>query len=126
VIDNPKENSMLQASAVKWVDASVTETRRSEGEDLLARKYIMILAEQDEDRRLRMRIRPDEATALALVLEPAEPPRPFTCKLAASLDATGSAVSEVITSLIAQVFYAAVIVRVLGARGRPTPGPTAR
>jgi hypothetical protein len=59
-----------------------------------------------------MWIGPAEATALALALESAEAPRPFTYKLAASLvDAAGSAISEVrITSLIAQVFYAAVIV----------------
>ena len=113
VIDIPKEKSMPQTSAVEWIDASVTEVRRSEGEDLLARKYIMILAERGGDRRLPMWIGPAEATALALALESAEAPRPFTYKLAASLvDAAGSAISEVrITSLIAQVFYAAVIVR---------------
>jgi hypothetical protein len=112
VIDIPKETSMPQTSAVEWIDASVSEVRRSEGEDLLARKYIMILAERDGGRRLPMWIGPAEATALALALESAEAPRPFTYKLAASLvDAAGSAISEVrITSLIAQVFYAAVIV----------------
>jgi RNA polymerase sigma factor (sigma-70 family) len=113
VIDVPREKSMPQTSAVEWVDASVTEVRRSEGEDLLGRRYIMILAECDGGRRLPMWIGPAEATALALALESAEAPRPFTFKLAASLvDAAGSAISEVkITSLIAQVFYAAVIVR---------------
>jgi bifunctional DNase/RNase len=113
VIDIPREKSMPQTSAVQWVDASVTEVRRSEGEDLLERKYIMILAEHDGDRRLPIWIGPAEATALALTLESAEAPRPFTYKLGASLvDAAGSAISEVrITSLIAQVFYAAVIVR---------------
>jgi RNA polymerase sigma factor (sigma-70 family) len=113
VIDIPKEKSMPQASAVEWIDASVTEVRRSEGEDLLARKYIMIFAERGGARRLPMWIGPAEAIALALALESAETPRPFTYKLAASLvDAAGSAICEVrITSLIAQVFYAAVIVQ---------------
>jgi RNA polymerase sigma factor (sigma-70 family) len=114
VIDIPKEKSMPQTtSAVEWVDASVTEVRRSEGEDLLGRKYVMILAERDGDRRLPMWISPAEAAALAMALESAETPRPFTFKLAAGLvEAAGSAISEVrITSLIAQVFYAAVIVR---------------
>lgn len=76
----------------------------SAGEDLLARKYIMILAERGGDRRLPMWIGPAEATALAL--ESAEAPRPFTYKLAVGLvDAAGSAICEVrITSLIAQVF----------------------
>jgi RNA polymerase sigma factor (sigma-70 family) len=113
VIDIPKEKSMPQTSAVQWVDASVAEIRRSDGEDLLARKYIMILAERGGGRRLPMWIGPAEASALALALESAEAPRPFTYKLAAGLvDAAGSAISEVrITSLISQVFYAAVIVR---------------
>jgi RNA polymerase sigma factor (sigma-70 family) len=113
VIDIPREKSMPQTSAVEWVDASVIEIRRSAGEDPLERKYIMILAERDGDRRLPIWIGPAEAIALALALESAEAPRPFTYKLAASLvDAADSAISEVrITSLIAQVFYAAVLVR---------------
>jgi hypothetical protein len=113
VIDIPKEKSMPQTSAVEWVDASVTEIRRSEGQDLLERKYIMILAERDGDRRLPMWIGPVEASALAMAMESAETPRPFTYKLAAGLvDAAGSAIAEVrITSLISQVFYAAVIVQ---------------
>jgi RNA polymerase sigma factor (sigma-70 family) len=113
VIDVPEEKSMPQTRAVEWVDASVTGVRRSEGEDMPARKYIMILAERDGDRRLPMWIGPAEASALAMALESAEAPRPFTYKLAASLvDAAGSAICEVkIASLIAQVFYAAVIVR---------------
>jgi uncharacterized protein len=113
VIDIPKEKSMPQASAVEWVDASVTEVRRSAGGDLLAQKYVMILAERDGDRRLPIWIGPGEAAALAMALESAEAPRPFTYKLAAGLvDAAGSAICEVrITSLIVPVFYAAVIVR---------------
>lgn len=115
-IDIPKEKSMPQTSAVEWVDASVTEVRRSEGEDMLRRKYIMVLAECDGDRRLPIWIGPAEASALALALESAEAPRPFTYKLAAGLvDAAGSAITEVrITRLIAQVFYAAVIVESSG------------
>lgn len=113
VIDIPKEKSMPQTSATEWVDVSVTEVRRSEGEDTLRRKYIMILAERAGDRQLPIWIGPAEAAALALALESAEAPRPLTYKLAASLvDAAGSAISEVrITTLIAEVFYAAVIVQ---------------
>ena len=113
VTEIPKEKIMPQTSAVEWIDASVTEVRRSAGEDLPVQKYIMILAERDGARRLPMWIGPAEATALALALESAEVPRPFTYTLAASLvDAAGSAICEVrITRLIAQVFYAAVIVR---------------
>ena len=134
VIDIPKEKSMPQTSATEWVDVSVTEVRRSEGEDTLRRKYIMILAERAGDRQLPIWIGPAEAAALALALESAEAPRPLTYKLAASLvDAAGSAISEVrITTLIAEVFYAAVIVQGPGGprevrlpaqrRGEPRPG----
>ena len=113
VIDIPKEKSMPQTSAAEWVDVSVTEVRRSAGEDMPRRKYIMILAERVGDRQLPIWIGPAEAAALALALESAEAPRPLTYKLAASLvDAAGSAISEVrITTLITQVFYAAVIVQ---------------
>jgi bifunctional DNase/RNase len=113
VIDIPKEKSMPQTSAVEWVDASVTDIRRSAGEDPLQRKYIMMLAERAGHRQLPIWIGPAEASALALALESAEAPRPFTYKLTAGLvDAAGSAITEVrITSLIAQVFYAAVIVQ---------------
>jgi RNA polymerase sigma factor (sigma-70 family) len=116
VIDIPKEKSMPRTSAVEWVDASVTDVRRSAGEDMLRRKYIMILAERAGDRQLPIWIGPAEASALALALESAEAPRPFTYKMTADLvDAAGSVISEVrITSLIAQVFYAAVIVQAPG------------
>ena len=104
---------MPATSAVDWIDASVTEVRSAGGEDIMRRKYVMILAERDGDRELPIWIGPAEATALALSLESAEVPRPFTCKLAAGLvAAAGSAISEVrITRLLAPVFYASVIVQ---------------
>ena len=104
---------MPATSAVDWIDASVTEVRSAGGEDIMRRKYVMILAERDGDRELPIWIGPAEATALALSLESAEVPRPFTYKLAAGLvAAAGSAISEVrITRLLAPVFYASVIVQ---------------
>ena len=113
VIDVPREKTMPATSAVDWIDASVTEVRSAGGEDIMRRKYVMILAERDGDRRLPIWIGPAEATALALSLESAEVPRPFTYKLAAGLvAAAGSAISEVrITRLLAPVFYASVIVQ---------------
>lgn len=118
VIDIPKdaqvkEKTMPATSAVDWIDVSVTEVRMAEGEDFLRRKYVMMLAERDGDRQLPIWIGPAEATALALTLESAEVPRPFTYKLAAGLvDAAGSAISEVrVTRLEAPVFYASVIVQ---------------
>ena len=51
--------------------------------------------------------------ALALALESAEMPRPFTYKLAAGLvEAAGSRITEVkVTRLLERVFYAVVVVQ---------------
>jgi hypothetical protein len=118
VIDIPKdaqvkEKIMATTSAVNWIDASVTEVRRAEGEDILRHKHVMILAERDGDRQLPMWIGPAEAIALALALESAEVPRPLTYKLAAGLvDAAGSRIVEVrIARLIAPVYYGSVVVQ---------------
>ena len=113
VIDIPKEETMPATGTVEWVDVSVAEVRRAEGEDILMRKHVMVLAERGGDRRLPIWIGLVEATALALALESAESPRPFTYKMAAGLvEAAGARISEVrITRLAAEVFYASVIVR---------------
>jgi uncharacterized protein len=73
----------------------------------------MILAERDGERSLPIWIGPAEAIALALTLESAETPRPFTYKLAAGLvAAAGASIAEVrITRLDPPVFYALVLVR---------------
>jgi RNA polymerase sigma factor (sigma-70 family) len=112
VIDVPKEETMPATGAVEWIDVSVTEVRRAETEDILMGKYVMVLAERGGDGQLPVWIGLVEAIALALTLESVETPRPFTYKMAASLvDAAGSAISEVrITRLVAEVFYASVIV----------------
>jgi RNA polymerase sigma factor (sigma-70 family) len=112
MIDNREERIMTATSAVEWVDAEVTEIRRTQADDPAQREHIMILAERSGERSLPIWIGPAEATALALTLASAETPRPFTYKLAASLvAAAGAGITEVrITKLIAPVFYAAVIV----------------
>jgi RNA polymerase sigma factor (sigma-70 family) len=110
LIEFPEVTTVTTTDAVQWAEVSVTEIRR--GRDNQA-KHIMILRESGGDRWLPMWIGPAEATALALALEAAETPRPFTYKLAAGLvQAAGSRVLEVrITRLLAPVFYASVIVQ---------------
>lgn len=104
---------MPATHAVDWADVTVTEIRRSSDPDVLHRKHVMVLRERGGDRWLPIWIGPAEATALALALESAEAPRPFTYQLAASLvQAAGSQVSEVrITRLTEAVFYASVFVQ---------------
>jgi RNA polymerase sigma factor (sigma-70 family) len=113
MIEIREEQSMSADDAVRWIDAEVSEIRRTQAEDPAKRKHIMILAERDGKRTLPIWIGPAEATALALTLASAETPRPFTYKLAASLvEAAGSAIEEVrITRLDPPVFYASVRVR---------------
>jgi RNA polymerase sigma factor (sigma-70 family) len=97
----------------EWAEVVVSEIRRTSEEDLLQRKHAMVLAERGGDRRLPIWIGPAEATALALVLESVETPRPFPYKLAAGLvEAAGSQITEVkITRLLDSVFYACVVVQ---------------
>jgi RNA polymerase sigma factor (sigma-70 family) len=113
MIDIPEVETIMTTDAVQWADVSVAEIRRTDGADVWQRKYIMILQERGGERRLPMWIGPAEATALALALESAETPRPFTHTLAASLvEAAGSRIAEVrITRLLAPVFYATVLVQ---------------
>jgi RNA polymerase sigma factor (sigma-70 family) len=109
-----REVSTVSATAaVEWAEVSVSEIRRTQTEDILQRKYVMILAERGGDRRLPVWIGPAEATTLALTLESVETPRPFTYKLAVGLvEASGSQITEVrITRLLDSVFYAFVVVQ---------------
>lgn len=112
MFDSREDQVMTPDSTAAWVDAEVSEIRRTQADDPAERKYIMILAERGGDRTLPIWIGPAEATALALSLESAETPRPFTYRLAASMvAAAGSGITEVrITKLVPPIFYASVLV----------------
>lgn len=115
--NRPAEKGPAENGTAEWVDAQVTAIRRTQADEPAKRKHIMILTERGGERWLPIWIGPTEATALALILESAETPRPFTYQLAASLvAATGSGIAEVrITRLVAPIFYASVLVN--GATG---------
>ena len=108
----PEVRAMTTERAAEWTEVVVSEIRRTRHEDLLQREHVMVLAERDGDRSLPIWIGPAEATALALVLESVETPRPFPYKLMAGLvSAAGSRIAEVkITRLLDSVFYAVVVV----------------
>ncbi|HEX6934811.1 MAG TPA: bifunctional nuclease domain-containing protein, partial [Streptosporangiaceae bacterium] len=112
MIDSREDEDMTTEDAIAWVDADVSEIRRTPADDPAERKYIMILTERGGERVLPIWIGPTEATALALSLESAETPRPFTYQLAASMvTAAGSGITEVrITKLVPPIFYACVVV----------------
>lgn len=104
------EVAMTQAA--EWIDVSVSGIRMSQGGEEWQRTYVMVLAERRGNRELPIWIGPEEAIVMAMSLESAETPRPFTHKLAASLvGAAGARITEVrITRLADEVFYALVIV----------------
>ena len=118
VTDIPEVKTVTMTDATQWIDVTVTEIRRSQGQDPGSRQHIMILRERGGERLLPMWIGPVEATALALFLESVETPRPATYKLAVSLvEAAGARIEEVrITRLLDQVFYACTIIQ--GPAGR--------
>ncbi len=113
ITDIPEVKTVTTTDTAEWIDATVTEIRRGQGQDPWQRTHIMILQERGGERRLPMWIGPAEATSLALVLESVETPRPVTYKLAISLvEAAGARIEEVrITRLLDTVFYACAIVQ---------------
>jgi uncharacterized protein len=113
--------------APEWVDVSIAGVRRQGAGELreagepggsLARKHVIVLDTGDERGRLPIWVGPFEATALAMILESVEIPRPLTYQFAAKLlEAAGARATEVrITQLTEGTFYAAVVVD--GPRGR--------
>jgi len=119
LITTPEENVMMTtAGSQAWAEVAVTEIRRSDDDDPLRRKHVMVLAEPAGPGRLPIWIGPAEAYSLALSLESQEAPRPLTYQFAAGLLAAATAsVSEVrITRLTGQIFYAVVVVDGPGGR----------
>jgi RNA polymerase sigma factor (sigma-70 family) len=119
LITTPEEPSMTAtASSPAWADVVVTEIRRGDAGDSPSRMHVMVLAEREGPGQLPIWVGPAEATALALSLESAETPRPLTYQMTRSiLEASGSRVTEVrITRLAEKIFYAVVVVDGPGGR----------
>jgi uncharacterized protein len=114
ISDDQKGTAMAATAATpQWPEVTVTGIRRGQEGDGWHRTHVMIMRERGGDRTLPIWIGPAEAAAMAVELESAESPRPFTAKLAASLvEAAGSRIEEVrITRLTEGVFYATVLVQ---------------
>ncbi len=112
LVDVREETTMTATtSAQEWVDVSVADVRRADG-DPATRVHVMVLEAADGRGRLPIWIGPTEAIALALVLEAVETPRPMTYQLAARLlAAAGARATEArITRLDGGTFYAVVLV----------------
>ena len=120
------EEAVMTSQAEEWVEVSVSGICSSRDEEEWQRRYVMVLAERGGDRELPIWIGPAEAIVMAMFLESAESPRPFTHKLAASLvGAAGARVAEVrITRLADEVFYALVVVDGPAGRGEVDARPS--
>jgi RNA polymerase sigma factor (sigma-70 family) len=117
LVDIEEEMPMTAtAGAPEWVDVTVAEVRREEG-DPAARKHVMVL-EAAGGRQLPIWVGPAEAIALAMTLEAVETARPLTYQMAAGLlEASGARLTEArITRLTDGVFYAVLIVDGPGGR----------
>jgi RNA polymerase sigma factor (sigma-70 family) len=109
----PEETIMtVPASGPEWADVFVAEIRRNQNDDIARQYHVMVLAEQNGDRRLPIWIGPAEAIALALTLEAQETPRPLTYQMAGRLlEASGGHITEVrITRLTDATYYAAIMI----------------
>jgi RNA polymerase sigma factor (sigma-70 family) len=117
-----KEDHMAEPTdqAVAQVDMRVVDVRRDtkEGED--SPRHVVILQEAEGDRGVLIWVGQFEATAIAVLLEGVETPRPMTLALAAdAIRALGGNMVEArITRLVEDVFYASVLVD--GRSGRIT------
>jgi RNA polymerase sigma factor (sigma-70 family) len=120
--------------APEWVDVSIASVRRKDDEpgepgkprDRWARQHVIVLDAGDGRGILPIWVGPAEATALALILESVETPRPLTYQFAAGLlKAAGArAVETRITRLTAGTFYAVVIVDGPAGRGEVDARPS--
>lgn len=102
----------VPATGPAWADVFVADIRRNQTDEIANQRHVMVLAEQDGDRRLPIWIGPAEATALALSLEAQETPRPLTYQMAGRLlEASGGRITEVrITRLTDATYYAAIMI----------------
>jgi len=93
----------LRRERAMQVQMQVTDVRRT------GDKHILMLA--GDDRELKIWVGPPEASAIAVLLEDVELPRPTSHHLTASLlRATGASVREVrVTRLVEHIFYADIV-----------------
>lgn len=112
LIENEEKTVMTTSRTRDWIDMSVREVRRDLSEDPSHRRHVIVLTEDGGERELPIWVGPFEATAIALLLESTETPRPMTYQFAANLvTATGCRVEQVrITGLADGIFYATVLV----------------
>jgi RNA polymerase sigma factor (sigma-70 family) len=110
LLDTYKEYIEMTDQTAELVPMHVAEVRRTAPTDPGVERHVLFL-EDDADRRLPIWIGPAEATALAVLLEDVQLPRPGAYQFAAALlTAAGGQLREVrVTELTNSTFYAQAI-----------------
>jgi bifunctional DNase/RNase len=112
-----RETTMTAQTAPTDVALRVADVRRHPAEEGKPPRHVVLLEEVGGPRRLPIWVGPFEGTALALLTQGFQPPRPLTFQFAASvLQAAGGRLREVrISRLEGETFYAVAVVE--GAAG---------
>jgi uncharacterized protein len=110
LLDTYKEYFDMAAETTQLIPMHVAELRRTAAADPGTERHVVFL-EDDRDQRLPIWIGPAEATALAVILEDVQLPRPSVYHFAAALlAAAGGRLREVrVTELTSSTFYAQTI-----------------
>ena len=124
--DTYQEYIDMTDQAEQLIPMRIVELRRTQATEPGVERHILFL-EDDQGRRLPIWIGPAEATAMALVLEQVQLPRPGVYQFAASLLAgAGGRLREVrVTQLTESTFYAqAILTDDTGVDARPSDALT--
>lgn len=110
-LNDYEEHFAVTNQPTELIPMHVAELRRTAAADPLPARHIIFLEDGDGGRRLRIWIGPAEATALAVILDDVELPRPGVYQFAASLlTASGAQLREVrIVELTESTFYAQAV-----------------
>jgi RNA polymerase sigma factor (sigma-70 family) len=101
-----KEEDMGVRVGTEWLEMQVTDVRRAPADGARAERYVVLLQKEGRDRGLPIWVGPFEGTAIAMILEEAELPRPATYSFAASvLHAVGGRLREVRITRLADITY---------------------
>jgi hypothetical protein len=112
------EEEAMESDGAEWIDMKVSDVRRAPAEGEARERFVVLLEEPDADRGLPIWVGQHEGTAIAMLLERTEMPRPMTFRfLLSMLEAAGSRLDEVrINRLSEGTFYAEAVLE--GAQGR--------
>ena len=106
LVDLWKEEDVGASAETEWIEMGVADVRRARAAGRVPERYVVLLQEEGGERGLPIWVGPFEGTALAMILEGAELPRPQTYTFAANLlRAVGGRLREVRIARLADITY---------------------